>query len=107
MEDILNIRPLFADRIDAVERTSKLTMELIDSILHLRDTTAEAIRRVSSKMPVADLTELLFTHPYVKIGTLMDRGPRSRSICVRSVIRERMFCANTGRPEKCISSITG
>ncbi len=64
--------------LDAVEQTSKLTLGLIEAILHLRESSAQAIRGISQKMPVGELNDLLFTYPYLKIATLMERGLGSR-----------------------------
>jgi Fic family protein len=62
----------------AVERTAQRTLGLIRDILALKEQLTGELRGISQKMPVADLADLLFTYPYVKIATLMDRGLGSR-----------------------------
>ena len=64
--------------LDAVETTAQRTLHLIQGILALKETVTAELRGISQKMPVADLAELLFSFPYVKIGTLMERGLGTR-----------------------------
>lgn len=64
--------------LDAVEQTSYRTITLIQEILNLKREVTEELRGISQKMPVGDLAELLFSFPYIKIGTLIEKGLGSR-----------------------------
>lgn len=65
--------------LDAVERTSKETFRLIDSIRHLMDITTEKAKRLlPSSTYSKELIELLFVQPYTKIDFLVQNDIAER-----------------------------
>lgn len=57
----------------AVEETARATLALITGIDQLKRTFVADVRALNNKLPATDLADLLFSFPYVKAGTLMDR----------------------------------
>lgn len=64
--------------LDAVAETSQYTLRFIEQMLAMKEETLEAIRQISQKMPAYELNELLFSYPYVKVKTLIDKGLGTR-----------------------------
>lgn len=64
--------------LDAVETTAHRSLQLIRDIIAAKATVSEELRGISQKLPVADLANLLFSFPYVKINTLMEHGLGTR-----------------------------
>lgn len=62
----------------AVRETADNTLQLIKSIVHLKEETLEKVQAVSQKLPAYQLNELIFSYPYVKIKTLIDKGIAKR-----------------------------
>lgn len=59
--------------LDAIKETAITTLNTIKSIIHLKETNLELIRGVSQKLPAYELNDLIFSFPYVKIKTLVDK----------------------------------
>ena len=59
--------------LDAVEKTSLETIELINNISELMIKTQDKISQDLPKIYSKDLVEILFMHPYTKIDFLVDR----------------------------------
>jgi Fic family protein len=57
----------------AVEETAARSLALIKDIMALKETVTEEIRKTFSRMPAMELSELLFTFPYLKIRVLEER----------------------------------
>lgn len=64
--------------LDAVIETSQRTLKFIDKMLLLKDETFNTIKKLSQKIPAFELNELLFSFPYIKIKTLIDRNIGTR-----------------------------
>lgn len=64
--------------LEAVAETSQSTLRFIEQMLTLKEEMLVAIRHISQKMPAYELNELLFSYPYVKVKTLIDRGLGTR-----------------------------
>ncbi len=64
--------------LDAVTETAQRTLNIIESMLDLKEQTLNAVRKISQKIPATDLTELLFSYPYIKIKVLEDKGIAKR-----------------------------
>lgn len=58
----------------AVRETSQWTTEKIRAIRKLLEDTAAAIREKAPKIYSRELAELIFVHPYARIGDLVDAG---------------------------------
>ena len=61
-----------------IEETSKESVKLIESITQLIGETKVELREKLTKLYSKDLLELLFKHPYTKIGFLVDELGISR-----------------------------
>lgn len=61
----------------AVATSARSTSLLIDDLRHLQDTTTQRVRELGIA-PAAELTELLFIQPYVRISDVIDRGLAKR-----------------------------
>lgn len=59
--------------LEAVRETAYDTLQLIKSIVKLKEETLEKVKEVSQKLPAYELNELIFSFPYVKIKTLIDK----------------------------------
>lgn len=59
--------------LEAVRQTADNTLQLIKSIVKLKTETLEKVKEISQKLPAYELNELIFSYPYVKIGTLVDK----------------------------------
>lgn len=57
----------------AVDETARATLALITGIDQLKRIFAAEVRALGNKLPATDLANLLFSFPYVKAGTLIDR----------------------------------
>lgn len=58
--------------LDAIEKTSLDTTEMIHSIWELMGKTKKSMREKVPKLYSKDLLEILFSHPYTKIDFLVD-----------------------------------
>lgn len=63
--------------VDAVAKSARSTSALIDDLRTLQDSTTARVRDVGVT-PAAELTELLFVQPYVRIADVMDAGLAKR-----------------------------
>jgi len=63
--------------VKAVAASAKSTSLLIDDLRSLQDTTTERVRELGIS-PAAELTELLFIQPYIRIADVIDRGLSKR-----------------------------
>ncbi len=63
--------------VQAVAESARSTSLLIDDLRHLQDTTTQRVRELGIA-PAAELTELLFIQPYIRIGDVIDRGLAKR-----------------------------
>lgn len=59
--------------LEAVKETADETLQLIKSIVKLKAETLEKVKEISQKLPAYELNELIFSFPYVKIKTLIDK----------------------------------
>ncbi|MGA4507255.1 Fic family protein [Propionibacteriaceae bacterium G1746] len=66
-----------------VEVTSRWTLNLIESVATLRASTEDRIRAEFPKLPVADITRLLFTQPYIRIDDVVAAGLAQRQTASR------------------------
>lgn len=64
--------------LDAVKETSLTTLNTIKSIITLKEDNLKKIKGISQKLPAYELNELIFSFPYVKIKTLIDRNIAKR-----------------------------
>jgi Fic family protein len=64
--------------LDAVKETSVTTLNIIRSIITLKEQNLKKIKGISQKLPAHDLNELIFSYPYVKIKTLIEKGIAQR-----------------------------
>jgi Fic family protein len=64
--------------LDAIAETSQMTLEFIEKMIALKEHTLEIMRGISQKMPAFELNELLFSYPYIKIKTLMEKNLGTR-----------------------------
>jgi Fic family protein len=64
--------------LEAVRDTAKNTLQLIKGIVKLKEETLEKVKAVSQKLPAHELNELIFSYPYVKIKTLIDKNIAKR-----------------------------
>lgn len=58
----------------AVEQTSRLTLRKVNDIITAREDILEFLRENTSIRRPEDLTEAIFTQPYIKVSHLTDRG---------------------------------
>ncbi|HEY2720599.1 MAG TPA: Fic/DOC family N-terminal domain-containing protein [Chitinophagaceae bacterium] len=59
--------------LDAVKETAISTLNTIREIVVLKEESLKQIKEISQKLPAHELTELIFSFPYVKIGKLVER----------------------------------
>ncbi|MGA4670610.1 hypothetical protein ACPCG0_12600 [Propionibacteriaceae bacterium Y1923] len=71
--------------LEGVERTARWTLELIEAVAQLRTSTEARIRAELPRQPVADLTRLLFTQPYIRIDDVVNAGLAQRATASRSL----------------------
>lgn len=64
--------------LDAVSETSIQTLQMIERMLEIKDTTLEIVKGLGQKVPAYELNELLFSYPYIKIKVLEDHGVAKR-----------------------------
>jgi len=64
--------------LDAVEQTSYETIEKVNKIKTLLETTIEIVRKKAPKIYSKELVELLFHQPYTRIGSLVEGGIAAR-----------------------------
>lgn len=64
--------------LDAVEQTSYETIEKVNKIKTLLETTIEIVRKKAPKIYSKELVELLFLQPYTRIGSLVEGGIAAR-----------------------------
>jgi len=64
--------------LDAVKETSLTTLNTIKAIITLKEDNLKMIKGISQKLPAYELNELIFSFPYVKIKTLIERGIAKR-----------------------------
>ena len=63
--------------VQAVAASAKSTSLLIDDLRHLQDSTTTRVRELGIA-PAAELTELLFIQPYIRISDVIERGLAKR-----------------------------
>ena len=59
--------------LDAVKETSLSTLNTIREIVFLKDQSLKQIKGISQKLPAHELNELIFSFPYIKINTLIEK----------------------------------
>jgi Fic family protein len=64
--------------LDAIKETSLTTLNTIKEIIKLKELSLQLIKGVSQKLPAYELNELIFSFPYVKIKTLIDKNIAKR-----------------------------
>ncbi|MBD0376268.1 MAG: hypothetical protein ICV51_11615 [Flavisolibacter sp.] len=64
--------------LDAIKETSLTTLNTIKEIINLKESNLIAIKGISQKLPAYELNELIFSFPYVKIKTLVDKSIAKR-----------------------------
>ncbi|MBQ9213177.1 MAG: Fic family protein [Bacteroidales bacterium] len=64
--------------IKAVEETAFYTLKQIEAILTLKNDTEQKVKDVLQNNIHKELTEMLFTHPYIKIKVLENKGIAKR-----------------------------
>ncbi len=64
--------------LDAIKETSFTTLQTIKSIIALKEDNLKGIKDISQKLPAYELNELIFSFPYVKIKTLVEKGIAKR-----------------------------
>ncbi len=64
--------------LDAIKETSLTTLNTIKAIIELKESNLDLIKKISQKLPAYELNELLFSFPYVKIKTLIDKNIAKR-----------------------------
>lgn len=64
--------------LDAVIETSQKTLTFIDKTLSLKEETLAILKTLSQKMPAYELNEILYSLPYLKIKTLIDKNMGTR-----------------------------
>lgn len=64
--------------LEAIAETAQQTLLFIERMLILKAKTLDELRHISQKIPAFELNELLFTHPYLKIKTLIDNNLGTR-----------------------------
>lgn len=69
--------------LDAVEQTSRDTIDKVDKIKNLLEKTVERVRKEAPKIYSKELVELLFRQPYSKINFLVERGIAERKAAAR------------------------
>ena len=67
----------------AVEKTSRDTLHLIDTIREAMEETAALMKQQTRKIYSKDFLGLLFEKPYVRIGDLVEKGIASRNIAAK------------------------
>ncbi|MCW5899867.1 MAG: Fic family protein [Flavobacteriales bacterium] len=78
----------------AVEETARATLGLVTGIARLKQEFAAEARALDNKLPATDLAGLLFSFPYVKVGTLMDHQLGSRptvTAYLRTLVKHGML----------------
>jgi Fic family protein len=64
--------------LDAIKETSLTTLDTIKAIITLKENNLQRIKGISQKLPAYELNELIFSFPYVKIKTLIDKNIAKR-----------------------------
>ncbi len=64
--------------LNAIEETSEETLQVIKNIIQLKEETLVKIKALSQKLPAYELNELLFSYPYIKIKTLIEKNIAKR-----------------------------
>ncbi len=64
--------------LEAIKKTSISTLNLIRAIVKLKENNLDRIRQISQKLPAYELNELIFSYPYIKIKTLIDKNIAKR-----------------------------
>jgi Fic family protein len=64
--------------LEAIKETSAQTLKTIKKIIKLKEDNLDKIKGISQKLPAYELNELIFSFPYVKIQTLIDRNVAKR-----------------------------
>lgn len=67
----------------AVESTADWTLGLIDTTDELRQRFSTSIRATHPRLPAADLTELLFRQPYLRIEKVVESGLAQRQTAAK------------------------
>lgn len=69
--------------LQAVEETSRQTTEVITRMLQLKDLINSQIRSNYPAFPAADLVDLIFRYPYIKVRNLEEAGLAKRQTAAR------------------------
>jgi Fic family protein len=64
--------------LDVITETALTTLNTIKSIINLKEENLKLIRGISQKLPAYELNELIFSFPYVKIKTLIEKDIAKR-----------------------------
>lgn len=64
--------------LEAVKQTSITTLNTIREIITLKEQNLEKIKDITQKFPAHELNELIFSYPYVKIKTLIEKNVAQR-----------------------------
>lgn len=60
--------------LDAIIETAQRTMRFIDKMLSTKSEMLEMIKKEAPNVPALEMSELLFSYPYLKVGVLVERG---------------------------------
>ncbi len=67
----------------AIASTSRATLDKIEGMRRLHDEALEIVRAAIPRGPARELTDLIFSHPYLKIGTLEEYDVAKRQTASR------------------------
>jgi Fic family protein len=67
----------------AVEETAFSTLVLVKNICELKLATLEKLKALTQKVPAHEINDLLFSYPYLKIKTLIERNIGARNAVSR------------------------
>jgi Fic family protein len=80
--------------LEAVRETADWTTARIRAIRDLLDGTAERVRRELPKIYSRELVEVIFVHPYCRIGDLVSAGIAKRqaaSVYLKTLVDRRLL----------------
>ncbi len=84
--------------VEAVAETSALTLEKIKGIFRLQEESLEQIREILPNTNARDISDVIFSYPYVKIKTLESKGIAKRQTA--SAYLQKLAEAGILRPMK-------
>lgn len=84
--------------LQGIEETSKMTLNKINHILQLKDTIDQEIRNVLKSSYKKEISDLLFSYPYIKIKILEEKGIAKRQSA--SAYLQKLAIAGILRPLK-------